>query len=59
MGSFFFHIGAFTLGDYGGKAPQESEQSVKMFEDSGAIILCVTTTPEVFVFNIFALCVQM
>ena len=46
MGSWFLKTGAFEFMGLGGKAPTESEICIKMFEDSGAIPLCVTTTPE-------------
>ena len=48
MGSFFLNIGAFELPGFEREPPSESEQSVKMFEDQGAIALCVTTCPEMF-----------
>eukprot|EP01083_Nonionella_stella_P067347 178078_1 len=46
MGSFFLATRAFEFMGLGGDAPDVSEGCIKMFEDSGAIPLCITTTPE-------------
>ena len=66
MGSWFLKNGAFEFMGMGGPLPPtQSEKCIKMFEDSGAIPLCVTTTPEMcctvtfyFIFIFFSIFVE-
>ena len=47
MGSLLLDMKAFEFMGFGGKEPpDESEDVVSLFEESGAIILGITTTPE-------------
>eukprot|EP01084_Bolivina_argentea_P140054 246331_1 len=47
MSSFFLKTGAFEFMGMGGpNPPDKSEDCIRMFEESGAIPLCVSTTPE-------------